>query len=286
MADIPARLKIRRGSSVQWLTVNPTLADGELGFESDTNKLRIGDGITPFSSLPYFFSSGAFPDLGTYDPSLFVGSDAAAYSGDLNTLTGRKLVAITTGFSNAWAGAAAKDFVFHFDFDATNAMQIGFSASADSLIYRRAKVANAWGVWAAAVSTGGAQTITGDKTFTGSTVIDTLLSTLLDGGYTTTERDDGVAGATYEPDPLDSVVGPGNMRKITNSANFGFIAPTQAGSFTLTVRMVNSATAGTVTITGFSKVYGDALTTTDGDEFIFQIVKTGTKTCLVVQALQ
>lgn len=36
-----------------WATVNPVLGDGEFGFESDTRKLKVGDGVTTYVNLPY-----------------------------------------------------------------------------------------------------------------------------------------------------------------------------------------------------------------------------------------
>ena len=46
-------IQIRRGIAADWLSANPVLAQGEMGFEMDTNKLKIGDGITHWVSLPY-----------------------------------------------------------------------------------------------------------------------------------------------------------------------------------------------------------------------------------------
>ena len=37
----------------QWATLNPVLLAGEPGIESDTNNLKIGNGRSPWSSLPY-----------------------------------------------------------------------------------------------------------------------------------------------------------------------------------------------------------------------------------------
>lgn len=44
----------RRGSSGAWASANPVLAAGEPGFELDTGILKIGDGATPWVSLPFF----------------------------------------------------------------------------------------------------------------------------------------------------------------------------------------------------------------------------------------
>lgn len=44
---------MRRGPAAQWSSVNPTLAQGEIGLETDTGKLKIGDGATPWTALRY-----------------------------------------------------------------------------------------------------------------------------------------------------------------------------------------------------------------------------------------
>jgi hypothetical protein len=48
------RIKIRRDSQVLWELNDPILADGELGFERDTYKLKIGNGVSHWNDLAYF----------------------------------------------------------------------------------------------------------------------------------------------------------------------------------------------------------------------------------------
>ena len=48
-----AQIQVRRDSASNWTSHNPTLADGEFGKESDTGKLKIGDGSTTWTSLSY-----------------------------------------------------------------------------------------------------------------------------------------------------------------------------------------------------------------------------------------
>ena len=50
-------IQIRRGSAYDWTYQNPTLAQGEFGFEIDTNKLKIGDGNSNWITLNYFAPS-------------------------------------------------------------------------------------------------------------------------------------------------------------------------------------------------------------------------------------
>lgn len=52
------RIQSRRGTSVQWDVANTVLASGEKGFETDTGKFKIGDGVTTWSDLPYFINEG------------------------------------------------------------------------------------------------------------------------------------------------------------------------------------------------------------------------------------
>ena len=47
------KIQLRRDSANNWATINPTPADGEPCYESDTRLLKIGDGTTAYSNLPY-----------------------------------------------------------------------------------------------------------------------------------------------------------------------------------------------------------------------------------------
>ena len=53
----------RRGTAAQWISTNsgngPILAAGEIGFESDTNKFKIGDGVNHWVDLTYFTDAEA-----------------------------------------------------------------------------------------------------------------------------------------------------------------------------------------------------------------------------------
>ena len=50
MAD---RIQVRRDTKANWEDVNPILAVGELGFEVDNNRLKIGNGVSAWKTLPY-----------------------------------------------------------------------------------------------------------------------------------------------------------------------------------------------------------------------------------------
>ena len=93
------RIQIRRDTSLKWSTNNPVLLQGELGYETDTDCIKIGDGINPWNDLEYLvcetdtfniFSSGTF----------LVGATGLNFTGSGVTVTnsnGLATVSITGG---------------------------------------------------------------------------------------------------------------------------------------------------------------------------------------------
>ena len=51
---LTTRILSRSDTSVNWSTVNPILAKGEIGFDTTNGKNKIGDGVTPWNNLQYF----------------------------------------------------------------------------------------------------------------------------------------------------------------------------------------------------------------------------------------
>lgn len=56
---VAKRLQLRHDTSTNWTAANPILLAGELAIELDTNRMKIGNGIQNWASLPYFP-----PDMG------------------------------------------------------------------------------------------------------------------------------------------------------------------------------------------------------------------------------
>jgi hypothetical protein len=69
-------IKFRRGTAAQWTSANPILSSGEPGFETDTNKQKIGNGTTPWNSLAYVTSGTGGTGGGAV-------SSVNAYTGDV-----------------------------------------------------------------------------------------------------------------------------------------------------------------------------------------------------------
>lgn len=49
------QIQLRRDTAADWTSNNPTLAAGEVGYESDTGLIKIGDGSTAWTSLGYTY---------------------------------------------------------------------------------------------------------------------------------------------------------------------------------------------------------------------------------------
>jgi hypothetical protein len=50
-------IQLRRDNSIAWTNANPVLKQGEPGFETDTSKLKIGDGVKTWTQLDYYQTS-------------------------------------------------------------------------------------------------------------------------------------------------------------------------------------------------------------------------------------
>jgi hypothetical protein len=77
------RMQQRRGTAAQWISTNsgngPILNAGEIGYETDTNKFKIGDGTNHWINLDYFVDANSTvnPAFGT--SIVFEGATADSY---------------------------------------------------------------------------------------------------------------------------------------------------------------------------------------------------------------
>jgi len=91
---IRVQMAQRTDTAANWTSANPILLLGELGHESDTDKLKIGDGVTNWNSLTYL------PIDGTWTGDTI----AVAYGGTGLTSTpanGQVLIGNGTGYALA-----------------------------------------------------------------------------------------------------------------------------------------------------------------------------------------
>jgi len=58
------KMQIRRDTGANWTSTNPTLSQGEMGYELNTGKLKIGNGVDAWVDLDYFDDqNGSYNDL-------------------------------------------------------------------------------------------------------------------------------------------------------------------------------------------------------------------------------
>jgi hypothetical protein len=92
-------IQIRRDTAANWTSANPILAQGELGLETDTLKIKAGDGSTAWTSASYLIDTGGY----------------AAYSDTTANFTGT----LQNGGSNVVVDSDIGSTVQAFDADTT-----------------------------------------------------------------------------------------------------------------------------------------------------------------------
>lgn len=86
-------IKTRRDTASEWASVNPILSLGEMGIETDTRKIKFGDGTTPWNSLSYISAGTAgevvAEDIDDRISELLVAGEGISlvYDDEANTLT-------------------------------------------------------------------------------------------------------------------------------------------------------------------------------------------------------
>jgi hypothetical protein len=116
---VQTQMQVRRGTASSWTSTNPTLAAGELGFETDTGKFKIGTGSSTWTGLAYATGLNAITYLfnATGGQTTFSGADA-------NGLT----LAYTVGTEQVFLNGALQ--VRGSDYTATNGTSIVLTSGA------------------------------------------------------------------------------------------------------------------------------------------------------------
>lgn len=74
---VTAKITLRKGTAAQWTSANPILLSGEIGYETDTGKQKIGDGATAWTALAYHYDPTGADASGTA-AGLIASHEAAA----------------------------------------------------------------------------------------------------------------------------------------------------------------------------------------------------------------
>ena len=127
------QIQLRNDTSSVWTSVNPTLAQGEMGVELDTHLAKVGDGVTNWNSLPYTrvvsasyaANSSGGADVSSYLSSSWTGSNTSFFAGTAS-------FAITSSYetysdiSSSWASASISS---SYAVNADNAISAAFATS-------------------------------------------------------------------------------------------------------------------------------------------------------------
>jgi hypothetical protein len=137
-------IQIRRGTAAAWLAANPVLLSGEQGLETDTNKVKIGDGITAWNALAYFAGSGggatAYTDLSdkASAPIATVNTSVATALAALAPQVNPTFSGTVSGISKTAVGLANVDNVSDLSKPISNAQAAVNTATTSSLSGKQA----------------------------------------------------------------------------------------------------------------------------------------------------
>ena len=109
-------IQVRRGTASSWTSTNPTLAAGEVGFETDTGKFKIGTGSTVWTGLAY---SSILPNTVTTKGDLLAATGSATVDRLAAGANGYTLVAdssTSTGLAYSPTFFAGKNKIINGDF--------------------------------------------------------------------------------------------------------------------------------------------------------------------------
>lgn len=116
---VQTQILLRRDTATNWTSTNPVLSSGEMGFETDTGKFKIGNGSTAWAALAYSAGATAVTYLfnATSGQTTFSGADA-------NGLT----LAYTVGAEQVYLNGVLQ--VRGSDYTATNGTSIVLASGA------------------------------------------------------------------------------------------------------------------------------------------------------------
>ena len=179
-----ARIQIKRSTAASWTSNNPVLYVGEIGYETDTKKIKVGDGTTAWTSLAYSsvpLSLATLNDLGDVTISSAANGDFLRWNGtawvndavDLATdTTGSFVQSLVAGTgitltNNSGENSTPTIAVTTNTFDAFGAASTAASNAATALSNHEADTTNIHGIadTSILVTTTGSQTLT-NKTIT------------------------------------------------------------------------------------------------------------------------
>lgn len=256
-------------------------SDGTNVYPADDIVGSVPNGSVPYASGTTLVGS---PNM-TYDTSIFeVNRDSSAVDTILPSI---RVSRSTSGTAAAGIGAAiqfATENASGSEIVGGLVSVVADDVTAASEDYRFAFQLVAGGASPATVAeiTPTQILVGGNPAVTARSATNTATQDLQYAGIVSTADNDGTfTSGTYTPTPAG-----GNFKRIINNGAFTLAAPTASGDYTLVIQITNNASAGVITFSGFSRVTGDTLTTTNGHDFFIFVTKCNGFTSAVTQALQ
>jgi hypothetical protein len=80
------QIQFRRGTSAEWISFNPILAEGEMGIELDTSQFKLGNGVDAWVDLAYGGIAGTGVPLGGTTSQALVKTSDADYATNWATI--------------------------------------------------------------------------------------------------------------------------------------------------------------------------------------------------------
>ena len=96
-------VKVKRATAARWASQNPVLAAGEIGYETDTRKMKLGDGTSSWTQLSYLVADGTGTGTGT-------GTGGQAATIRIGTVTTLRYNQNATVVNSGTSTAAVLDF--------------------------------------------------------------------------------------------------------------------------------------------------------------------------------
>jgi len=102
------QIQYRNDTAANWTTANPVLLSGEIGYETNTKLMKIGDGVTAWTALAYFpanaaITSGTITGVTINNSTIGLTTPAAGTFTTLNSTSGA--VNATIGATTPTTGA-------------------------------------------------------------------------------------------------------------------------------------------------------------------------------------
>lgn len=129
------RIQLRRDTSLKWSINNPILLDGEIGYETNTTYMKIGDGNTYWNDLPYWQGGLTGAGLTVKKNSTTIQSPTSNlnFSNDFTVIPGNNYTA-TIGLANSFESTSINVFEDGV-LGVTGATGINFTGKPGSLTY-------------------------------------------------------------------------------------------------------------------------------------------------------